>query len=92
MINTAFVSQKLAEAESCIVLPAETQSHQQTILIYNNIDFLEETFSRSGTSHNMKLLFKEHLLDPLNRVKIEKSQKQSVEVPMDKMYVYKTGC
>ena len=41
-ITTPFARQKSTEAESRIALPTETQYHQQTILVYDNIDLLEE--------------------------------------------------
>ena len=69
----------LAETESRIIPPAETQSVQQTILDYDNIDNLEETFSGYGTSHEVNgITIQKALIGPLpkaNRVKIEKSKR-----------------
>lgn len=41
-ITTAFTRQKAVAAESRIASPAETQYQQQTILVCDNIDLLEE--------------------------------------------------
>ena len=64
------------EIESHIALPAESQSNQKTILDYEDMDCLEETFCGSGTSHkiNRITIHREFIetLPKVNRVKIEK--------------------
>ena len=75
-IKTAFTIQKLAETEPRITLPAETQSHQQTILVCDNTDCLEETFSGCGIIFKVNgIAIQRAFFGPLlnsNRVKIEK--------------------
>ena len=81
--------------ESWIAFLAEAQSNQQATLIYDNIDCLEETCSRSGASHRLNRIGIQRVfigpLSQVNRVKIEKSRKQSLETPADKIYVYKAS-
>ena len=54
---------------------------------------MEETISGSGTNSKVNgIAIQRAFIKPLpkvNRVQIEKSKKQSTEVPMDKIYAYK---
>ena len=83
-INTAFsIYKKLAETESHIALPAESQSNQKTILDYENMDCLEETFCGSRTSHKINgITIHIEFIEPLpkvNRVqRNEKSKEQNL--------------
>ena len=94
-IKITFTIQKLAETEPPITHPAETQSHQQTILVCDNTDCLEETFSGCGIIFKVNgIAIQRAFFGPLlnsNRVKIEKSKKQSIKALLDNIYVYKAG-
>ena len=53
-VVTAAAMQKILEAEKGdVILPDETQLEEETTLVYDNIDRLEETLSGKGTSHRV---------------------------------------
>ena len=57
---------------------------------------MEKTFSGSGISHRVNGIATQKaitgFLPYVNKVKIEKFKKHFIEVPMNKIYVYKAGC
>ena len=68
--DTTFATQKLADVETRIPIPAENQTSQETTFIYDNIDHLEETFSGSAASYRLNTItIPKVTIGPLLKVK-----------------------
>ena len=51
--NSTICQTKISRSRITRYSSAKTQSNQRAILVYDNIDRLEETLSGSGTSHRV---------------------------------------
>ena len=92
-VDTAYAIQKIAATSGLI--PDETQPYQQTSLVYDNIDRLEETLSGGGTTHRVNgIVIQKAFIGPKlppESVEIPKTKQRSVYVDPLLLPMYNVG-
>ena len=92
-LNTAFAI--LTLSQSTVITPDEVHPHIPILLVYDNIDWLEEILSDAGTTHCMNgIVIQKAFIGPKEAHKhaiITKSKRRSINVAPKQLPWYKCG-
>ena len=95
-VVTAAAMQKILDTElGEVILPDETQLDQETTLVFDNIDRIEETLSGEGTSHRVNgIAVQRGFIGPLQakkRTPVPKNKRRSIQVEERGIAPYNVG-